>query len=40
MNILKKKIKYKIQDGVFKFVNDKNYAVNFGYQWKSLGKPK
>lgn len=38
MNILKKKIKYKIQDGVFKFVKDKNYAVNFGYQWEIFRK--
>ena len=38
MNILKKKIKYKIQNGILRFVKNKNYAANFGYQWDVFRK--
>lgn len=38
MNILKKKIKFKKKNKILRFVNQKNYADNFGYQWNIFRK--
>jgi len=38
MNILKKKVKFKKKNQILRFVDEKNYADNFGYQWDIFQK--
>ena len=38
MNILKKKNQFNKENQILRFVNKKNYADNFGYQWNIFRK--